>query len=262
MTIRHLNYTGRKRIPAKAVTVAKKSEDKDATQYIFNIKLGEVLEDREQVDSYLELYKGTYYQKRQKLPEMNHNNETELTLEVPAWAKDGSTFFRIKVVDENSAKLIAYGDQFRLPVDSRNHTATKSLLPIIQEEIGTVWKVALNNGRGAKPYLVLNQEIDGIMGLVSDDTFKALIYPQVLKEILIYFFIQEEYSEEHLTPDEPASEWLQFARRHSEENLPTLDGTEGERLERRRDWIESCVSQFATSLNAKVLMEDIIDSRF
>lgn len=108
-----------------------------------------------------------------------------------------------------------------------------------------VWKVEF--GEGDVPVLQVNQDIPGIAEVVaSDERFRALVMPEVLRAILIRAVVLDRLDSDDDEPD-TWTEWISFAS-------ALLDGTDADGSavptswsdrDDAIDWVESVVTRFA-----------------
>lgn len=171
------------------------------------------------------------------------DEERQLT-DVPASAQ-----FRVIVVaGDGSGLLLGHAPNIR-PVLSR-----KSLLPVREsDEIGDeVWRVDFGDGMD-RPELLINRSVDGISEIVrSDDAFRSLVMPDVLRTILVHIVIVER--QDPTDEESPWGGWFEIAKvLHPDDEPPNLqhhDADESEIAEANR-WIDRVVAAFAdVSLDA------------
>lgn len=165
------------------------------------------------------------------------DDERQLS-EVPSSAQ-----FRVIVVaGDGSGLLLGHAPNIR-PVLPR-----KSLLPVRESgELGDeVWRVDFGDGMD-QPELLINPTVDGISEIVrSDDAFRSLVIPDVLRTILTHIVLVERQD-----PDDnegPWEGWFAIARALvPNEELPYLGrSTAGEtEVAAATAWIDRVVESFA-----------------
>ena len=170
-------------------------------------------------------------------PEPPGDADRQLTV-VPASAQ-----FRVLVVaGDESGLLLGHAPNIR-PVLPR-----RSLLPVREsDELGDeVWRVDFGDGMD-RPELLINPSVDGISEIVrSDESFRALVLPDVLRTILAHIVLVERADPDD--SESPWEGWFTIARALlRDEQPPTLQHfavTDAEVLEANR-WIDRVVAAFA-----------------
>ena len=165
------------------------------------------------------------------------DEERQLT-DVPASAQ-----FRVIVVDgDGSGLLLGHAPNIR-PVLPR-----RSLLPVREsDELGDeVWRVDFGDGMD-RPELLINPSVDGISEIVrSDEAFRSLVMPDVLRTILAHVVLVERQD-----PDDdegPWGGWFEIARALlPDEEPPRLQhqGTTDADIADANRWIDRVVAAFA-----------------
>jgi hypothetical protein len=94
----------------------------------------------------------------------------------------------------------------------------------------------------------LNERLDGvtaggIKGFAHNPLFVALVFPSVVKEVLVRLLIVDELSEEDLEDEGPEGKWLRYAKGANPEPLPGV-----EEREARLEWIGRAVDQVGEQL--------------
>jgi hypothetical protein len=246
--IRRLNFTGRRKIPLKNVFVSlvpPANGHARAFEAEFDLlDLG--LPPDAKV--YVEAYNRSQYM-RFDYGTVGHlvvPANRELTLIEPG----ARPLFRVKVVDHSAefARILAVADKV-VPVTRADIEENyKSLLHVEFRDIGNqIWKLELD---WDWPRLLINERIDDRREIVrSDDAFQALVYPEVVRQILSYVLF-EDISDAETDPDDWPGLWLRFAR-----NLPNVgpppQGAGEAVIQEKQEWIDSAVDAF--SRNIRVL---------
>ena len=149
--------------------------------------------------------------------------------------------FRVKVVDEDTGRLIAISSQLSPDGDSQDRL--EALLPLHLTDTGNqIWRLKFEN-EGVR--LELNQLKDGIE---KRPEFRSLVFPSVLREVLSYiiFIEKEEKGEESQDAEKSAwSKWLIFVSGFYPEEYPgPYKETEDTDSQKFLDWIDGAVEAF------------------
>ncbi len=153
--------------------------------------------------------------------------------------------FRVKVVDETSqqGRIIALADKI-LPRGIDQGTREKiSLLHVeFSEDLeGQVWRLDLS---GEWPVIQVNSQIDLIKEIAkSDRAFIALVYPEVVRQILNHIIESDETDPELDEEDWPGM-WLNFVGRMPGVGSPPF-GRIASIKNDQKEWIESAVMAFS-----------------
>lgn len=144
--------------------------------------------------------------------------------------------FRVKVVAaDGSGALLAMANRIR-PRREERHGALIWLKP--SDALGKeVWRLEFGDGN---PTLLINRNVPGIEGAVlNDGAFGALVFPEVLRAVLIRAIITDDADLEDDGGD--WSDLLAFARSFHDEPLPF--GEDDDRAA-RMTWIDAAVAAF------------------
>lgn len=163
-----------------------------------------------------------------------------------------SSQFRVAVITtDGTGRILGLADRIR-PVLPR-----RSLLPLREvEDLGNeVWRVSLGTGDDTeRPELQVNSAIPGISDLVrTDPSFRALVMPSVLREILTHMlFIGAGEPDEE---GDPLHDWWRFAQRLAPSREEKPPGSVEEQVE----WINAVVDAFAgSSLKATLIYREVV----
>lgn len=235
--IRKFNFTGRKRIPRTQVRVDLRRDTDGHRCFDLSLTLeGQALPAGAHV--YVEAYQRTAYQR--------FDCGTVADLRIPddrrllRFSETRQPLFRVKVVDRSLGVgcILAAVDKVRaqsvddLPADDQ------SLLFVEYHDLGNaVWLLDLD---GDWPVLKLNQSADDI-GLVasSDKRFLPLVYPEVLRQILMRVLLIDEHNDPYCDDDWP-SLWLRLAC-----GLPGVEGPPQRGRADQAAWIDAAVEAFS-----------------
>ena len=166
------------------------------------------------------------------------SDEARQLTDAPASAQ-----FRVIVIaGDGSGLLLGHAPNIR-PVLPR-----RSLLPVREsDELGDeVWRVDFGDGMD-RPELLINRSVEGISEIVrSDEAFRSLVMPDVLRTILAHVVLVERQD-----PDDtegPWEGWFEIARALLPDDEPPAlqhqTATDAEIADANR-WIDRVVAAFA-----------------
>ena len=168
--------------------------------------------------------------------------------------------FTVKLVDETEqvGRLVGLAENVRpkAPGDVGG-CGRQSILPVQPAEMGErVWRIRFEQNR---PYLQVNKHIPDIMYRAQNDPrFFALVFPEVIRQILYRALIIEGHYEVTNEDDKWKDQWLRYAITwHPElEEPPTelmvpLDDDGRQQLE---DWIDEVIHGFCTKKGTAFLL--------
>ena len=237
--IRKFNYTGRKKIKRGNVRVDL-LRDPDGRRF-FNISV--LLDDLAlpaEACIYVETYHRMAYRRfdfgtvgNKRIP------EDRFLRNLP---ESVTPLFRVKVVDRTAAhgRILAALDKIRPESIDRQPAGSQSLLYVEYGDLGQrIWELDLD---GDWPVLRLNRQA-GEIGLIAsgDDRFMALVYPEILRQILVRIVVTDEHTDPDCDDDWP-SLWLQLACSLSGRTVPPSGAAEDQKA-----WIENAVNAFCES---------------
>jgi len=237
--IRKFNYTGRKKIRRSDVRIDLLRDNKNRRYFNLSLHLEE-LELPQTAQVYVEAYHRSGYQR--------YDFGTVGEMRIPADRTLGSItaavnpLFRVKVVDKTGShgRILAALDKIRPASEDNRPADSRSLLFVEYDDLGnTVWQLDLE---GDWPVLRLNRTVDEISLIASSDNrFLALVYPEVLRQILIRILIEDEHTDPDCDDDWP-SLWLKLAATLPGMAVPFQTSRAG-----RRAWIENAVEAFCAN---------------
>lgn len=234
--IRTLNFTGRHRITREATRITLHEKSNGLVGFDAELTLGH-LDLPADAKIYLEAaFKTTFI----RFPwgtvgNINPPNERILTLEQPKLAT-----FRIKIVeaiDNGLGRLLAVGDHIRPEGFQDGVRRRISLFRVnySNELTKEIWRLSFDDDG---PILDLNN-MPGINDIVHQETFRALVYPELVRQIL-KAVLEEGINDE---PDSWKVRWLRFAEKQTIEALPPF--TDGELDIEHKEWINAVVEGFS-----------------
>jgi hypothetical protein len=214
--IRKFNYTGRRKIERKDITIHL-VKDKTPHPY-FDLKIE--IDPRDFPDDpelYIEAYDRSSFMrfrcgtlKQPLLPEECHLTDIHST---------DAILFRVKLVDPSAqhGKILAVADRLTSTGESPDDARRIMLLPVTYDDLEQeIWKLDFRN---TGPVLIVNKKID-VMSITeivkTDDLFFSLVYPSVLHEILLQILLIDEVFE-YDDQESWQNLWLTFV-----ENLPDV----------------------------------------
>jgi hypothetical protein len=214
--IRKFNYTGRKKIERKNISIRLV---KDSTLHpYFDLKLDFNADDfPDDAELFVEAYDRSSFMRFPcgKLKNPMYPEDRHLT----AIHSTEAILFRIKIVDPSAhhGKILAVADRLTSIGESQEDARRISLLPVNFADLGKeIWRLDFWN---TGPVLIVNQKIEGVSIteiVKSDELFFSLVYPSVLREILIRILIIDDAFEDN-DPESWQNLWLAFV-----ENLPDV----------------------------------------
>jgi hypothetical protein len=236
MSIRRLNFTGRKRIRQVDAQLSLE-QDQDNHRFHADLRLdGYDLPTNALV--FVEAYRQTSWMRFcfGTVGEIRAWDEPVLT----EFGSCEGVLFRVRVTSTSSPRglLLAEADKLRPRRPEREDEDRFPLLPARPDEsLGNeIYRLDFDD----YPMLLINQRVGDWQALTQDATFQALVLPGVLRETLTRILHIERYVEME-DPDDWRSLWLRFASR-----LPGVNERPREQEpERFDDWINDAVASFS-----------------
>ena len=155
--------------------------------------------------------------------------------------------FRVKAVEsatDGFGRLLAVADHIR-PEGMRDGAKRRislfrvSVTKSLSEEL---WRLNLDDDEGP---LIELPPIQGIKDIARQPEFMALVYPEVVRQILKRVF-EEGHDDPEFDRDSWLARWLRFGKQHAKENPPLLVDNEMEAEHGR--WIDAAVAGFSQRL--------------
>ncbi len=159
--------------------------------------------------------------------------------------------FNFKVVDlgQHTGRLLAVAlglNPFRSAGDAE--TGRHPLLPIDVTDLGDqVWRIRFDDTGPGRPVLQVTSKIEGMKErALHDRAFFALVYPQVVRDILAQIIITNNFNDPTGDGADWMVNWLKWAIAwHPDHEMPDCDETD-EDGRSRREWIEKVISAFCS----------------
>lgn len=235
--IRRLNYTKRKSINHQDVAIALNVQDSGSITFDTDLHLSKY-ELPPGATVFVEAYRQTSWMRFNYGTIGAISSPTERTL--TAFDSPEGILFRVRVTSTDSPKgiLLAEADQIGFRSAKGETENRMPLLPVKPEDIGNqVYRIDFASVR---PILLINAAVADWKAVARSREFFALVYPTVLREILVRIIKIEKYFE---TEDESdwRSKWLTYALSlHGSPDLPGED-TDVDAID---DWVDQAVEAF------------------
>jgi hypothetical protein len=155
--------------------------------------------------------------------------------------------FRVKVTPHGDTHtLLAEADAIPLATPEQKEGERTPLLPVKPQKIGDeIYRLDFS-GQDGRPLLLINSDAGNYADIGRAPAFVSLVYPAVLREILVRTLIVEKHDDDSDSQDW-RSQWIRFASLHS--GLGELPGPE--EVDERCQWIEKAVTAFSRKLQVR-----------
>ena len=153
--------------------------------------------------------------------------------------------FRVKVTPiGDTHRLIAEADQISFLRPEQDEGERMPLLPIKPQKLGDeIYRLDFS---GDRPLLLINNDAGNYAEIGRSPAFISLVYPSVLREVLVRVLIIEKHDDDTDLEDWK-SLWVRFATlQPGLGELPDPD-----EIEERSDWIDKAVTAFAKQLQCR-----------
>ncbi|MBC7091230.1 MAG: hypothetical protein H5T50_04900 [Nitrososphaeria archaeon] len=246
---RRFNYTGRKRIPRKNISIVLNRDQQGRIRsFRATINSGGL-----NLPPDARVYVEAYH--REELQRFDFGTwgsispppDTRLT----GLAHTENLKFRVLVVDESGehGKILAQADRIapEVPADRR------PILPVEFLDLGQqIWRVEFTGDEGA-PLLIINNRIPNIENMAkTDPCFVMYVYPAVIREVLTRMIFIDRVDNISDPSVDWHRDWLEFSRGILPSEGPPeaiLDPTANGNSEDAVKWIERVVEEFCSSRN-------------
>lgn len=247
---RRINFTNRMKIKREQIniTLIRDQRTKEIVSFNASINLnGMNLPDDAKV--YVEAYYKTEAKRYDfgTVSKIGPISETKLT----DFAYRENIKFRVIVVDAKGkfgarGLILAHADRIRPLMGAK----TKSILPVEFSDLGRqVWQVKFEGDEGA-PILIFNKTIPNIQNIAkTDPQLIMLVYPAVLREVLIHMFFVDRLDSTSDPSIEWQKDWLEFAKRILPgEDVPKIsEDVSYDDKEDIEKWVDKVVEEFCNS---------------
>ncbi|MDI6720649.1 MAG: hypothetical protein QMD46_13680 [Methanomicrobiales archaeon] len=215
--IRRFNYTGRFKLERRRIQIRLIPENNKPPSFSANIDLNG-LNLPETARVYIEAYDKNSYM-RFGYGSVAHIAEPPVSDRILSELQSTDAIsFRIKVVDESGkhGKILAIADRIVTRRQDEKPVSRENLLYVRYADIGDeIWNLDLSDFR---PVLQLNNRIEGIGEMARNEPFFfSLVYPAVVKLILIQILIVDEHEFDEIDTEDWRNLWLKFIN-----DLPSL----------------------------------------
>lgn len=205
--IRRLNFTGRRTIPRSRVTV--RLRPGTGGRYDFSILYDLAgLGFADDASVLVEAYNAVSYM-RFDFGTVGRRQEPR-SLRLSEVSPHPLPKFRLKVVDRGvrTGLLLGVADRIVALRDEQDVSERQPLLPVDFCDLGDrIWRLDLSDW----PVLELNQRVEGIVDEVrSGDDFLALVFPEVVRQVLRNIVIEQEQTDPDLDDSDWTCLWLRY----------------------------------------------------
>lgn len=235
--LRRLNYTNRVRIHRADLRIALSSPDGGLR---FTADLSKLREYSLPKDAlvFVEAYRQANWMRFDfgKLGALDVTGERHLSqFDSPEGIR-----FRVKVTPSHDDRiLLAEADRIPLFLPDQDLAPKQPLLPVKPADLdGEVHRLDFS---GTEPLLLISRRAGSYGDIGRSPAFLALVYPAVLKEILVRALILDQF-EDDSSDDDWQSRWLRFAK--SLPGVGELPDTSSDQDDRFK-WIDDAVAAFS-----------------
>lgn len=241
-SVRTYNYTGRKSIPQRKITIG---TVKDQNDVIYNFSLQVDLNGLNlpgHAKIYVEPYFG-YERKRFDFGTVDNFQVPKDTERIKEFGFTNQLRFAILIVDETDkyGRILAFGNKFKSVDDGKE----VSLLPISFIKLDhLLWKLEYTDPDG--PFLYVNEEIPRQM-VKNTPSFFVSMMPMIFRDILTHMIFVDGI-EDISAPEFWHKRWLNFIKgKFSNLDMPAkLNKPEGSDEEIAMKWINSIIKEYTT----------------
>jgi hypothetical protein len=204
--IRRFNFTGRKRISRTRLNIFLYATPDASLAFDAGLDM-ENLSLPFDAKIYIEAYRRTYLRRfacgTVAQPRLPRGQSLE------GLDSGAHVMFRVKIVD-GKGRIIAVADRVIARRSEDEDASKQCLLPVEFADLGhSIWRLDLDS---EWPSLLLNNRIDNIREIArADESFQALVYPEVVRQILHHIVIEEDHTDPDTDPDDWMNLWLRFA---------------------------------------------------
>lgn len=238
MSIRRLNFTGRKRLNQADIRITVNPGNASKSSFEAELRLADYRLPEDGI-VFVEAYRQT------SLMRFDFGTvgliRTPENLALTEFDSPDAILFRVKITSgtERKGLLLAEADGLRPKQPEDREEKRRPLLQVKSDEnLGEqIFKVDFSD----QPILLVNRKVGDWRALAKAPIFIALVYPAVLREILTRVLKIEEYDDpdDH---DDWRAQWLRFSLLlDGVRDVPDVDKDSEEDVD---DWIEEAISSF------------------
>jgi len=243
---RTLNYTGRKKIERKNVTISFIRQNGKVTAFaVDKLDLNNL-----NLRSDAKVYVEAYYRTELKRFDCNTAGNIRIppSCNVRDMAYPENLKFRILVVDPSDGKLLAHADG----ISPEEPAEKKSILPVEFSDLeNEIWRVEYK-GDGGSPILIINSRIPSIQNIAKHDAqFLVYVYPQVIREVLTHIVFVDGVDSTTEPSIDWHGDWLNFIKQFGVQVPETLGKDDEVSKENALNWINDSVTAFCNFYSNK-----------
>ena len=260
MTVKSINYTGRKKIPENCIrleTVLDPDGNSSFSMQIDNEGLGFDPKSRVLVQAYnKEIARNFDFGTLESLISPRDTTISDL-------GPTGNLKFRIKVfTDGDPPVILGRADGISVGLEEDSEDNREGLITVRSDDIGSVpWKIEFPTGAFGKPVLILNVAIlNGRQKIKTNHTYQALVLPTVIHQVMQQIVSGTLGSTEEATDfrDEPESwqaRWVSFVTR--EVGVPEPDWDDFDDLTSADPYLDEVVEKYCDTFS---LLSNLVNS--
>lgn len=240
--VRKFNFTGRKKIPSKFISIQKISNG-NSNYFIANLDL-QKLGFPNDAFIYVEAYHNANFLRFNFGTIQNIKSPIDTSIdELP---EIENVLFRVRVVDESTSHGRILGNAERIkPRNDLESGERESILPVKFENLkNQIWKITFDQDLPG-PVLVFNNEknFPGIrIRVQSDNNFFSLIFPAAIRTILTKMADEDKLDRDS---DDWSAHWVQFS-----EDILGVSPTPSHDSPEIDNWIDEIVDSFCLKYNS------------
>lgn len=234
-TIRRFNYTTRRKIFHKDVTITIMDEN-GKLSFDAELSILSTYPFSKENSVYVEAYRQTELKRFEfgRIGSILSPNERDLSM----FGSKNGILFRVKVTDEKTGKLLGEADRIPFVLSNQQENPRLPLLPVCAKKLGDqIYRIDYS---GQQTILEINVDAIAPHQIAHDPSFISLVYPSAVREILTRILIIE--GEFDITDnDDWMTNWLKFANSYlGVGNMPTKNDTQ----DKCEEWIDNVTSAF------------------
>ncbi len=242
--IRRFNYTGRKKIPRAQISITLYEAEGKKLAFDASVDFKGIILPQDG-NIFIEAYRRAYLKRYEcgsvRDPRFPKNEILE------GLDSDSLVRFRLKVVDKKG-RIVAIADKISPHRLDKEEPANRlCLLHVDFLDLGQlIWRLDLD---GDWPILLLNKNVENIREIArSDLTFLALVYPEIVRQILYKTVVDEDHTDPETDGEEDwMSAWLRFALSLVGRKQLPPSGESEPVIQEKLKWIDEVVDAFCSN---------------